>query len=390
MIRMSDILKRRIYSPGDSLEPKPKAEKEPVEEKPKAEKKPVEEKPPALPTPKKTSSIQFTKMMAKEDSQKQKPQDMQIVKAVKGLQRDVGCARALYSKGIQLVKKTLESVTGKRPIEVQPIKDLVGEFVSRLVLGDKALFALFYENYPPKDYLCNHMINVMIISVEVGLGLGYNKSQLDELALAAFLHDIGMTAVKDITSQPRSLTEEEYNRIKKHPVYGAEVISQLKDLPQEIVYAIQEHHERVNGTGYSKGIDGRKITEYALIIGTVDVYEALTHRRVYREKHLPHEAIKNIFSSGSSSFDARILKVLISRVGIYPVSSYVELNTKEIGKVIAVNDEFPLRPVVNLIFDSTKNRLKDPRVVDLSKQVNLFVKKPLSDEGILRLTEKRE
>jgi hypothetical protein len=62
----------------------------------------------------------------------------------------------------------------------------------------------------------------------------------------------------------------------------------------------------------------------------------------------------------------------------------VELNTDEIGKVTTSNDEFPLRPVVSLLFDGEGNRLKEPRTVDLGKQFNLFVKRPLSDEEVLR------
>jgi HD-GYP domain-containing protein (c-di-GMP phosphodiesterase class II) len=338
-----------------------------------------------------TPPLQLSKVMTPKESEgTQKPQDMQIAKAMKELAPDIERAKTLYAKGVQLVKGLLVSAAEKKPIDLAAIKDLVEEVVNFIVLGDKLLFTFFYDDYLPEDYLYNHMVNAMLMSIEVGLGLGYNKSQLAELGLAAFLHDMGMVAVRDIVSLPRSLTEEEFIQIKEHPAYGAGILSQIKNFPLAIVYAVQEEHERINGRGYPKGIKDGQINEYSRVLATVDVYEALTHSRAYRVKYSPHEAIKDMLSSGDSLFDARILKILINQVGIYPIGSWVELSTNEIGKVINVNDSSPLRPVVNIIFDSAGKRSEDPRVVDLTKQFNLFIKKPLSDKEVSHLTKEKE
>jgi HD-GYP domain-containing protein (c-di-GMP phosphodiesterase class II) len=358
MVRLSDILKKKMQATPSQEETKPI--------------------PPIHP------NQTITPKESKQELTPQKHSEMQIAKVMKELQPNIERSKTLYSKAIQLVKELFITAAERKPIELQSIKDLVDEVINYLVLQKKTLLTFYYEDYPPEDYLYHHLVNVMIMSVEVGLGLGYNKSQLAELGLAAFLHDIGMVTVRDIALQPRQLTEEEYNKIKEHPVYGAGLLSKLKDFPHAIVFAIQEHHERINGKGYPKGLKDGEITEYARIIAAVDVYEALTHTRAYRKRYSTHEAIKDIISSGSSIFDSRILKVLIDKVGIYPVGSWVELNTNEIGKVTTSNDEFPLRPVVNLLFDSARNRLKESRLVDLAKQFNLFVKRPLSDEDILQ------
>jgi HD-GYP domain-containing protein (c-di-GMP phosphodiesterase class II) len=358
MVRISDILKKKMRDSTPTSEIKP------------------------------IPSIQPSQAMTpKESAQEltpQKPPEMQIAKVMKELQPNIERSKTLYSKAIQLVKELLIAAAERKSIEPQSIKDLVEVVINCLVLQDKTLFTLYYVDYSAEDYLYHHMVNVMIMSVDVGLGLGYNKSQLAELGLAAFLHDIGMVSVKDIALQPRQLTEEEYNKIKEHPVYGAAIISRLKNFPHAIVSAIQEQHERINGKGYPKGLKDGEITEYARIIAAVDVYEALTHTRAYRKRYSTHEAIKNIISSGSSIFDSRILKVLIDKVGIYPIGSWIELNTNEIGRVITTNDEFPLRPVANLLFDGEGNRLKELRTVDLAKQFNLYVKRPLSDEEVTR------
>lgn len=320
------------------------------------------------------------------EAAKEKPPGMQIAKAMKETQTDIERPKTLYSKGTQLAKEILDNARDKKPIDLTSIKDLVASMVDSIVLGDKGLLNLFYE-YTPENYLYSHMVNVLIMSVEVGLGLGYNKSKLNELGLASFLHDVGMVKVERVALQPRPLSDEEYKQIKEHPLYGVEILSKIKELPEGVIYAVKEDHERVNGQGYPQGIKDGQISEYARIIGTVDVYEALTHDRTHRNKYPPHEAIKEILTANSSLFDPAILRTLISRIGIYPVGSWIELNTNEIGKVVATNDELPLRPVVSLVFDSASRQLEEPRLVNLVNQFNLFVKRPLTDEEVLKKTK---
>lgn len=357
MVRFSDIFKKKMQTPSSG------------------EAKPTSLAPQAI--PQKESVQEVTE---------QKPEAMQIARAMKEIQPDIERSKSIYSKGIQLAKEILDNARDKKPIELLKIKDLVASIVDFLVLQDKTLLGLFYES-TPENYLYSHMVNVLLMSVEVGLGLGYNKSKLNELGLAAFLHDIGMIKVEKIALQPRVLSDEEYKQIKEHPVYGVEILSKIKDISEAVIYAVSEDHERMNGRGYPQGIKDGQISEYARIIGAVDVYEALTHHRTYRRKYSPHEAVKEILTADSSLFDPEILRVLISQVGIYPIGSWIELNTNEIGKVIATNDEFPLRPVISLIFDGRGRRFEEPHVVDLIKQFNLFVKKPLTDEEVSRKTK---
>lgn len=352
-------------------EAKPEEKPEPGKEKPSQ--KPETEVSMPSETPK------FAKAMTQRESQ-----EMQIAKVMRELEPDIQRSKDLYSKVTKLAKELLINVEEKKPIELKPIKDLLEEIINYIILGDKTLFTFFYDDYIPEEYFYNHMVNVMIMSVGMGLRLGYNKSRLNELGLASFMHEVGMMEVKEIAFQPRTLTEDEFNKIKKHPDYGATLLSQIKDITGEVINAVKEEHERMNGKGYPEGRKDGEISDYARIIATVDVYEALTHSRVYRKSLSPYEAIKEMIPCSNTLFDSRIFKILIDQIGIYPIGSYVELNTDEIAKVVTVNEDFPLRPVVNIIFDAKKNRLKEPRLVNLAKEFNLYIKRPLSDEEVLR------
>jgi len=321
-------------------------------------------------------------MSPKEESQTEDYGSMRIAKAMQETAQDKARSQNLYLTGIQLIKEVFTNAEQLKPINLTQIKSWTDNIVDSLIFVDAELLHLFYE-YASDNYLYSHMVNTTVMATEVGLGLGYNKSQLNDLGTAAFLHDIGMIKVENLQMQPRKLTEEEYTKVKNHPLYGADILSQVKDIAEPVIYVAKEEHERMNGTGYPSGIKDGDISEYARIVGIVDVYEALTHNRPYRKKISPHDAIKELISS-NPLFDSIILKVLISKAGVYPISSWVELNSGEIGKVMINNHEFPLRPVVHILFDSTGYRMKEPRIINLAKEFNSFIKKALTEEELAR------
>lgn len=312
---------------------------------------------------------------------------IQISLAMKEFEPDMQRSKELYLRALKLAQELIRKSRAKQPIAFKDIKTLNDELVNYLLLGDKTLLSLFYDNYDPQEYLPYHMVNVMIMAVSLGLGLRYNRSKVDELSLGAFLNDIGMSEYLDLALQPKRLSEGEYNQVKNHPSASAAILSSIREIPEIVIQAVKDCHERFDGKGYPGGAKDGEISEYARIIAIADVYEALVHSRAYRKKRLAHEVIKEMLSSSSSSFDGRALKAFINLIGIYPAGSYVELNSAEIAKVINSSDNFPLRPVVNVIFDSGKRRLNEPRLINLAKQFNLYIKNQLSDEDVAKLTK---
>lgn len=317
-----------------------------------------------------------------EQSESEKTTDMHISRAMKETVTDKANYQKLYLTGMQLANMILANADELKPVNLVPVEAWVSEIANCLIFVDVELLRFFYGS-SADNYLHSHMVNTVIMAAEVGIGLGFNKSKLNELGLATFLHDIGMIKVADIAQQTKKLTEEEYSEIKNHPVYGEEILSKIKNIPEPIIYVVREEHERANGSGYPKGIKENEISEYARIVAIADVYEALTHDRPYRKKIFPHDAVKELIKN-NTLFDSVILKVFVNKVGVYPVSSWLELNTNEVGQVEVNNNENPLRPVVNILFDATGRRLKEPHVINLAKQFNIFIKRPLSDEDLAK------
>ena len=189
-----------------------------------------------------------------------------------------------------------------------------------------------------------------------------------------------MVKLQHIWSQPRKLSPEEMSEIRKHTVWGREILAKIAGISPLVAEVAHQHQERVNGEGYPKEIREEEIHEYAKLIAVIDVYEALTHERAYRKGCMPSEAIKMIMDGSKKLFSPRVVKALVEELSLYPIGSLVELNTNEVGRVIGANKGFPLRPRLRIITDSGGHRLERPKSVDLAKQISLHIKRAISEE----------
>lgn len=255
------------------------------------------------------------------------------------------------------------------------VNEVVGRLVDTLSSGNnEELLRICSADYPqPEDYLYGHAVNVTILAIEIGIGLGYEHSLLAELGIASLIHDIGIVKYLDIINQNKILDKEEQNKIKEHPNAGAEILNRISKEPSSVIIeAVRQEHERIDGSGYPLGLKGDEISEFAKIIGLADVYEAMLHSRPYRAKLKSLETINTIIKS-KQAFESRLIKILIERVGIFPVGIQVRLNTKEIGVVVRENPQLALRPVVNILFDAQKKKLKEPKQIDLAENAVIYI-----------------
>lgn len=199
-----------------------------------------------------------------------------------------------------------------------------------------------YDNY---TYI--HSINVSILSVITGIALGCSDEQLKNLSRAALLHDIGKTCIsKEILNKPDILTEEEFSEIRKHPLYGYNILKDNNDISSVVRNAVYSHHENEDGTGYPRGLTSEKIHFFAKIIHIADVYDALTAKRIYKNPLNPADALEYLMANVESKFDKQILEIFIKYIAPYPVGTSVKLSNGQTAVVIKNNEETLTRPVV--------------------------------------------
>ena len=300
---------------------------------------------------------------------------------------DLEGATRLYEEATALVKRVFLQAERNESIEGKEINAFVWRLVEHMTLGDRGL-VYFTNRSTPQNYLIAQSVNVCILSLLIGIGLGYDTSQLNELGVAALLHDIGLVRCATLASAPRKLTPAELEEIRKHPLYGVEILQKIDGLSDAAVFVCREHRRR----SWDKepfSTTEERMRDYAQLVGLVDIYVAMTQPRPYRDAKLFHEAVQELVGEAFEIFDTRIMKTLVNQIGIYPIGSWVRLNTREVGRVVEQNKNFPLHPVVEILFDAKGQFFENPKTYDLFKQQVIYIKEPV-DYQKFKLTEMEE
>ena len=165
-----------------------------------------------------------------------------------------------------------------------------------------------------KDHHTNdHLGRVQLYSVEIGKEMGLGGDELEALRAAALLHDIGKLAVPEhIISKPGGLTAEEFEKMKIHPIVGAEILERVQ-FPYPVVPIVRCHHERWDGSGYPQGLSGEQIPIGARILAAVDCLDALASERQYRPALPIKKALEYVLAESGKSFDPKVVEILERR-----------------------------------------------------------------------------
>lgn len=264
---------------------------------------------------------------------------------------------------IDLVEKRLYPLI---PSFIQAIRDR--EMVRCVGFGEEPLICCDLCEEKP-CYLPHHGVHVAIIAATVAAEMGYSEGELKDLSLVALVHDIGMSRLPPQIWEKRRLSATQMRELRLHPIYGQEMLEPIGP----IATVVLQEHERMDGSGYPKGISVGDIHEFAYIIGIADVYNSLIRPRPYRSRrYTPFTAIREITTREKGRFPASVLKPLIS-LFLLPIGCRVVLNSGERAEVIEVNMKSPLRPIVKVTHDHDDRVYKKPRILDLERERIYFV-----------------
>lgn len=224
------------------------------------------------------------------------------------------------------------------------------------------------------NYLYQHSLNVCIYATMLGMAHGYGRDELTTLSLGALLHDIGKTKINpDIIKKPGPLSPAELAEVQKHAEHGFKLLKDEPNIPLLAAHCAFQHHERLDGSGYPRGISGNEIHDYAKWIAIVDSYDAMTTHRPHRLAMLPHQAMEILFAGVGTLYDHKKVALFRDNVAIYPLGLSVELSTGERGVVVRINPAVPQRPVIRILENEAKERLSQPYEIDLSEKLTLFI-----------------
>jgi HD-GYP domain-containing protein (c-di-GMP phosphodiesterase class II) len=283
-------------------------------------------------------------------------------------------------KAIKILKDNFLRIKASNILDVREFSAIANVVVDE-VCANRNLLIHLTDVRAYDDYTFIHSVNVSILAVFAGIGLGYGKTKLKELALGGLLHDVGkMFVPKEILNKPAKLTEAEMEIMKGHSLLGFELLRKNPEVSLLVAHMAFQHHERPNGSGYPRGLQGDEIHEYANIIAIADVYDALISDRPYRRGILPHEAYEVLLELTRTQLDLNILKVFFKYVAIFPVGSLVQINTGEIGVVIEVRQQFPLKPQIRIILDAKGHAVDKVYEMNLKDTPTQFIIKVFREE----------
>ncbi len=212
------------------------------------------------------------------------------------------------------------------------------------------------------EYTFKHSVDVGTMASLLSVQLGKSEKFVQDIMIAGILHDIGKSKIPpEILNKPGKLTDKEFRIIQNHPVFSYQILRDCRNVSEEIRQAVINHHENIDGSGYPRKLFADSIGEMAKIIAISDVFDALVTKRVYKPAKTPAQAIEMMFSMGNK-FDIRIFRMFLSQVNAYPNGSVVTLSNNQVCKVVAQNNDYPLRPIVMDL--TTKN------IVDLSTNMD--------------------
>ncbi len=225
------------------------------------------------------------------------------------------------------------------------------EDVAKLHLRTIEALALAIE---AKDHTTHkHLQRVRVYAIEIAKELGFSPEDIEALCAAALLHDIGKLAVPEhIINKPGRLTPEEFEKMKIHPIVGAEILERVA-FPYPVAPIVRSHHERWDGTGYPDGLKGDQIPKGARVLAAVDCLDALASHRQYRNALPLDVAMEDVIAMSGSSFDPAVVEVLGRRYRELETMAHSSEDSAEPGLSVQVRVDKNVKPAAGYEQSST-------------------------------------
>ncbi len=296
------------------------------------------------------------------------PADVSDQVRSKSLQLERGqYAILLYAKLIVLFKDVLkgwEDVNARRYLLAR-IKRVLQQLITFAETTPRYLHWLIHQK-GDEEYHFSHSVNVTLLAILLANHLELSRSKLLDLGLAALLHDIGRLRLpSELEELGSELTDEHREELEKLKLHGLNMLLESSYIDESVLrqlIVIFEHAQ-------PKTVEGLRTAHlFSRIIRVAHVYDALTTRRPYRDAKTPTEAVALLQDGSGTEYDADIVRLFVSVMGLFPLGTLVHLDTGEGGLIFHLDPSLPYRPLVKLVWDESGQRLEDGPVVDLSER----------------------
>ena len=259
-------------------------------------------------------------------------------------------ARMVFRSSLNMAKDMLDGVR-RGSFDLPSAEPVVENILNSLDRNAEALLSLC-KLRQTDDYTYTHCVNASVMSTIFARGLGLSADSLHSIGMGGLFHDIGKTMLpQQILNAPRRLNDKEMEIMRRHPQLGLDYLVDHNILDQDVLHIVIQHHEQYCGQGYPNKLPGDNISLPGRIAAVVDVFDALSSRRVYKEPMPLSKALSILYSMRGKEFFPGMVERFIRLLGVYPVGSAVELEDGSHAVVSAANMTAPLKPTVILVRD---------------------------------------
>jgi HD-GYP domain-containing protein (c-di-GMP phosphodiesterase class II) len=285
------------------------------------------------------------------------------------IRKAVGPIYQARQRAAGYLDQVLQGIREGKPVDTASAGAVVDGLTRSVQLNVNA--AMWLNNLKKRhEDSANHCTNVAVVSLAFAHHLGYEGDQLVQIGVGALLHDVGLMRLPvELLNKPDKLTQEEEAELRKHPLVGQKIVESSGDISKTAMNIILHHHERLNGKGYPAGLSGSQIPREALVVALADVYDAMTSERPYKRSSSPHGTLNVLKQLSETDFGTDLVQQFMSCIGIYPISSVVQLNNGSIAMVVGHSRRTRLRPEVMVLKNAQGRMYKDWPLMDLDKRI---------------------
>ncbi|MEY4267220.1 MAG: hypothetical protein RIS90_1755 [Pseudomonadota bacterium] len=283
------------------------------------------------------------------------------------VEQEMARAAKICSQAKQAMVTMFEEVRMGNAVDADGAKQLVEEISDSVTRNPSALISLARLK-TADDYTYMHSVAVCAMMVALARQLGLDEARTRSAGMAGLLHDVGKAVMpQEVLNKPGKLSAAEFAVIKSHPEEGYRMLLKSESIDAIALDVCLHHHEKIDGSGYPKGLKGDDISLLAKMGAVCDVYDAITSNRPYKPGWDPAESLRKMAEWSKGHFDPLVFQAFVKSIGIYPVGSLVLLSSGRIGVVTEQALSSLIMPRVKVFFSTKSGMRIPPEVLDLSR-----------------------